>query len=409
MPSAQIVKHWDETVQNMAAVLTMLRDECGVLAPKWLPYQPMLIPLTGAWQEVAGSTGPLHGAMRAKLKRWFWCACFTGEYESSSSSLVERDTPKLRAWLKDGPELPVVEGFRWSGERWRSVTARQHGLYQATMALALIDHPLDFYTGAPLTPEVMAAGHVDDHHVFPQGYLKDISREDETDTVLNHTLIDRGTNGRILKKAPSEYLKEIREVHGGNLDRILASHSLPTGPDSSLATDDFDAFLAWRIKRLLKALTDQVGDFTSLEVDEGDDRTELDKEVETLERRLRDLVADALDGKVEDLPIHVRDNAKKRIATALTKNPARGSGHYETLTGHLEYCDLRELQDVITAKTLWEQFEPRFGNKESVNNRFAQLAELRNTLAHTRTLDDVTRKDGEAAILWFQQVLARSN
>ena len=32
-------------------------------------------------EEVASATGPEQGAMRAKLIRWFWCACFTSEYE----------------------------------------------------------------------------------------------------------------------------------------------------------------------------------------------------------------------------------------------------------------------------------------------------------------------------------------
>ena len=34
-----------------------------------------------------------------------------------------------------------------------------------------------------------------------------------------------------------------------------------------------------------------------------------------------------------------------------------------------------------------------------------QLAELRNGIRHSRTVDEVTRKEGEAAILWFKQVL----
>jgi len=57
--------------------------------------------------------------MRAKLKRWFWCACLTGEYESSSATLAERDAPVLRARLADGPELPASvnsTGRRSAGE-----------------------------------------------------------------------------------------------------------------------------------------------------------------------------------------------------------------------------------------------------------------------------------------------------
>ena len=69
--------------------------------------------------------------------------------------------------------------------------------------------------------------------------------------------------------------------------------------------------------------------------------------------------------------------------------------------------DLRELQEVLTSKMLWPRFEARFGSKEMLNVRFSQLAELRNGLRHSRTVDDVTRKDGEVALIWFRQVLAR--
>ena len=51
--------------------------------------------------------------------------------------------------------------------------------------------------------------------------------------------------------------------------------------------------------------------------------------------------------------------------------------------------------------------QPRFANKETLAKRFDQLAELRNGIRHSRTVDEVTRKEGEAALLWFQQVLGK--
>ena len=73
--------------------------------------------------------------------------------------------------------------------------------------------------------------------------------------------------------------------------------------------------------------------------------------------------------------------------------------------GQLEYFDLRELQAVITSKSLWPRFEPMFRTKETVAVRFGQLAELRNAIRHSRTLTDVAIKDGEAATLWFDGML----
>jgi hypothetical protein len=49
----------------------------------------------------------------------------------------------------------------------------------------------------------------------------------------------------------------------------------------------------------------------------------------------------------------------------------------------------------------WLLWASAFGSKEQVQNRFAQLAALRNAVRHSRTVDDLTKKDGEAALLWF--------
>jgi hypothetical protein len=40
--------------------------------------------------------------------------------------------------------------------------------------------------------------------------------------------------------------------------------------------------------------------------------------------------------------------------------------------------------------------------------RFNQLAELRNGIRHSRSVDEITRKEGEAAILWFNHVIGKA-
>ena len=77
------------------------------------------------------------------------------------------------------------------------------------------------------------------------------------------------------------------------------------------------------------------------------------------------------------------------------------------LPARLEFADLRELQQIITSTATWARFEPRFVNKETLNAKFGQLAELRNGIRHSRAVDEITRKEGEAAILWFEQVLKK--
>jgi hypothetical protein len=406
MSADDIAGQWDDAVSDMASAVSLLRTQCGVPVSKWLPYRPMLIPLAAAWREVASATGPASGAMRAKLKRWFWSACFTGEYESSSATLAERDAPILKTWLLGGDEPPVVTQFTWNPERWRTITVKQQGLYRSTIALTLTEQPRDFHTGVPLTHETIEASKVDDHHVFPRGYLADVDRGREIDSVLNHCLIDRATNIRIGKRAPSEYLAEIRAALGGELlDGVLGSQMLPRGSESPLLSDDFDGFLAWRRDRLNEALTEHAGERppNAREVDPL--LAKLDLRVEAVELGLRALIAARLDNESAAVPHHVALRVDDRMAATAAKHPGLDGNQAEELDAKLQYFDLRDLQNVVCAKTLWPLFEDVFGTKEQLSMRFDQVAELRNMFRHSRATNAVTVKDGEAGLLWFERTL----
>ncbi|MEA2445771.1 MAG: hypothetical protein QOJ12_3063 [Thermoleophilales bacterium] len=405
LPADAIEREWEAAVSDMASALSLLRGQCGVLVSKWLPYRPMLIPLSVAWREVANATGPEQAAMRTKLIRWFWCASFTGEYESSSATLAERDSPLLRSWLAGGDAPAVVQTFGWNADRWRTITPRQQGLYRATIALTLSQAPRDFHTGAPLTSDLIEEEKIDDHHAFPRGFLRDIGRGSETDSVLNHVLIDRSTNLRIGKKPPSKYLSEIRSVLGDGLDAVLASHGLPAEVDSPLETDDFDAFLTWRLEYLDELVAQKAGQTGAPVMPVPSHLQKLDARIEEVELALRALVGERLNGDGSQLPPHVAQKVRERIDAASRKQPAVAQRHSASLAIQLQYFDLRELQDTITAKPLWPTFADVFVTKGPLSMRFGQLAELRNAIRHSREVTAIMRNDGEAAIGWFRQVL----
>ena len=378
--------------------------ECGVLVSKWLPYRPMLIPLAVAWREIANATGPEQGAMRAKLIRWFWCACFTGEYESSSATLAERDSPVLRAWLAGGEAPPVVRDFAWDPERWRTVTVRQQGLYRATIALTLSRAPRDFHTAAPLTPELIEAEKIDDHHVFPRAFLRDLGQGAETDSVLNHVLIDRATNIRIGKNPPSMYLAEIRSALGDGIDTVLGSHRLPAESDSPLMKDDFDSFLTWRLEHLDELLAERTG------------RSEAPSP--GVAPHLR-----ALDGRIEQVELALRQSsttasAETRRFCRLTSNRKSASASTQRHVSNPRSRARRTrsanptavLRPSRTARHHHDQaalvrVRRHLRHQRDSAMRFGQLAELRNAIRHSRQVTPVMRNDGEAAIGWFHEIL----
>ncbi len=134
---------------------------------------------------------------------------------------------------------------------------------------------------------------------------------------------------------------------------------------------------------------------------------ELDAEIEAAELALRRLVEVALSGDAGLLPSHVREKSKAKAEAALRKNPAMSCANTTKRSQvSLSSSIFRELQDTITNKQLWPRFEERFQTKEALAGHFDHLAALRNGIRHSRTVDEVTRTYGEAALLWFKQVLA---
>ena len=131
-----------------------------------------------------------------------------------------------------------------------------------------------------------------------------------------------------------------------------------------------------------------------------------DAQIKEVELKLRLLISTELQDDPEGLPSHVRKKITERLRTAWRTTPGFDMKEYETLLSQLEFADLRELQDTITNKEIWPRFASRCRSKEGTITRFSQLAQLRNGIRHSRQVNDIVRKDGEAAILWFQEAMA---
>jgi len=263
LESDAISNWWGPCVVGLSEGLEILREDCGVITKTWMPIYPLLVTLSAVLAKTGAQSGPKRAVIRQRLGQWFWCSGLGGTYESGPNSQAVKDFTELLAWFDGGSPPETVHGFRFDPQALRDTTFRQRGLYKGLMCVILRRRPRDFHTGAPLTGDLIVEGHVDDHHIFPQAYLDDPSRETSVaprvrDSVLNRTLIDRTTNIRIGKRPPSKYLTEIREALGIHFSELLESHVLPAGPDSPLWRDDFEGFLDWReaaMWREVKSLT----------------------------------------------------------------------------------------------------------------------------------------------------------
>ena len=259
LEAGDIKSWWDRVVRGLSLGLEILRDDCKVMLPKWLPYQTMLAPMAAVLARSDAPKTPEAGVHREQSKRGFWCRGFGQAYESSPNSQAAKDVTELGAWIAGGKLPESVASIRFDPKALPDVTPRQRAIYRGVICLVLGSGTgaRDFHTQGVITGKLMAEQGIDDHHVFPADFLekkKGIKLARLRDCVLNRTLIDRTTNQIISNRAPSDYLAEIKATAGFPFEAVLRSHLLPVGESSPFWTDDYDAFLGFRQQELWREI-----------------------------------------------------------------------------------------------------------------------------------------------------------
>lgn len=402
---------WEQAVDALARAIELLRhpQEFGAISSPYLPYVSIL-PAFAALQVAARELHPSKQLdAQRKIRHWYWASVFTNRYSGSVESMSARDFLDVKTWFDDDAAEPsLIAEFK---DRFRSLDLRKEtkkgsSVYNGIFNLLVIRGARDWMAGT-----VPQYGDLDDHHIVPKSLGKDLKGVGGlVDTILNRTPLTADTNRKVIKdRLPNEYLPElIKECGEKTVRATLETHLIsPVAFDILLrnpfTAEDFEAFISERQRTLLAAIEDLL---VKERLDLPPQLRELDSEIEQVELRLRVIISESLGDDPNKLPDHVLKKAEERLQTNARKNPGQDSERYRTLTGKMEFCDLRELEDTIVTKALWPIFADRFQNKEQLAMRFKQLSELRNAIRHSRSVDEVTRKDGEAAIHWFRHAVS---
>jgi hypothetical protein len=403
-------RRWDQAIASIEQAIKLLRhpQEFGVISSQYLPYVSIL-PAFAALQTAVRNLSPNRRLdAQRKVRHWYWASVFLNRYSGSVESTTARDYLDVKSWFEDDTLVPgLIAEFR---ERFRNIDLRREvrrgtSVYNGIFNLLVLGGARDWITG-----NVPQYDDLDDHHIVSKSWGQELKLSTSIDTILNRTPLTSETNRTVIRdRLPNEYLPELIESNGERTVRsILESHFIsPVCFDILLrkpfTPDDFEAFLSERQRAIQDAIED-------LLIKERLDLTPrlrlLDAQVEEVELRIRQIISKSLDNDPAHIPPHIEQKINERLQKAVKKNPALNLQDYEMLLGRLEYADLSELEGIIVFKITWPNFETRFGSKELLSNRFGQLAELRNSIRHSRKVTEVTRKDGEAALLWFNQVLS---
>lgn len=402
---------WNNAVDELEKSINLLKHphEFGVSSPQYLPYVSIL-PVFAALQASCQDLPPNQrlNAQR-KIRHWYWASVFINRYSGSVESTSARDFIDVKTWFTDDDAKPaLLQEFhdRFRNLDLRKETKKGTSVYNGIFNLLVLQGARDWMTG-----KVPVAGDLDDHHIVPVSKADGAIKGINVHTILNRTPLTAETNRKVINnRLPNEYLPELMKNSSENQIRaLLESHFISPAAFSILlrvpfGPDDYEAFISERQRTILEAIEDLL---IKERLDLSPSLRELDAGIENTELALRKCIAETLDNNAEKLPPHINRKFDEAIRRAAKKNAAIDPENYRALSGKLEFSDFRELQESITSKASWVHFESRFGNKETLNSKFGQLAELRNSIRHSRTVDEITRKEGEAAILWFNKVLGR--
>lgn len=403
-------QRWEQAVEALEDAIELLRSpqEFGAISSKYLPYVSIL-PVFAALQAYSRQLPPNQRLnTKRKIRHWYWASVFTNRYSGSVESTSASDFIAVKNWFKNNDAEPdMIAEFRL---RFRELdlnreTKRGTSIYNGIFNLLVLRGARDWSTGNAPRPDDL-----DDHHIVPKSWGKRVGLSNRIDTILNRTPLTSETNREVIRdNLPNSYLPELIDASGEDTVRaILESHFIsPAAFDILLRQpfeeEDFEAFISERQRTLKDAIEDLL---VKERLDLAPKLRELDAKIESVELDLRQTIIKNLNGNVSQLPSHILQSAKSRLLSAVKKNPELDEDYYQRLPGILEYCDLRELQATLTNKAIWPIFQECFkNNKEMVDRRFDQLCELRNGIRHSRTVTEVTQKEGEAAIVWFEHIL----
>lgn len=223
-----------------------------------LPYQSQIIPLAAILADIGD--GWENESKRAKLIRWYWNGVFGELYGSAAETRIARDFMEVPGWLDGDREPSTVSETIFRSDRLKSMRTRLSAAYKGVNALLMENGARDLRSGQEYEKAIFFDENVDIHHIFPQDWCKKEKIHPKFfDSIINKTPLSSKANRSIGGVAPSEYLQRLEKtvpIKPEELNARLKSHLI--NPEL-LRSDNFEAFMADRQKRLLGLIEQATG------------------------------------------------------------------------------------------------------------------------------------------------------
>jgi len=353
-----------------------------------------------------------------KFLYWMFVAQLFGRYSGSSESYLDRDLNDLKQTNKVDTLIDNLRMFRGSNLKLtaddfylQGTNSKIFNIFYAALRSQNARDWLD--TNLVLYNKNVGVRHqLEKHHVFPKSLLykgqfnakKSVDKR-LVNEIANMAFITEKSNKEIGSTSPHIYLPKVPQQE-------LQKQFIPVDPHLWDVEHYLD-FLSERRRLLSEGINRFLHQYytsTAYQIIPKDVE-HLNWRIEQIELALRDRLCEILEGEAEENPYtefvqsHIQEKVNRRLDTWIKKNPGEDRQQFLNFRKQLNFFDIQEYKDIICYKSNWGYFEDLFGSKPNVELRFRQLGDLRNTIRHSRDINEIIIKEGEAAISWFGSIL----
>ena len=403
--------HWDAVKDAVGLSIQFLRTQLKVRNYVYLPYRDMIALIAYYFHECRQRQVEPD---KHFLEEWFWKASFSNRYSGSSFTKIGEDRAMVFDAKLAGEQVDIAYPINLSPDKVESLNmGRSTALRNAVTLILIQKTPLSFQDNTPVDIEhdpISAFNDSEKHHVFPKAYLKTIGVKDKkaTDLVANFCLIDSALNKMISSKAPSDYFRQFSE-RNSDLSSALKSHLIPEAQDSPVWTDDYSKFIAERSKLIYREIMERVGDFMARIEQQMTANPE--KLIQRTERAIREKISTVLfDAQGENwwdtegvIPEDVKSYVKEKFKKERANKPYLTDLDFNTMK--LEQVNIMDYLKIIMRN--WSQFADTFQSKHNLEKYFEGFSNLRNQIAHVKSIDPIEMKFGETSIAWLLRCLSQ--
>jgi len=236
-------------------------SDFGAIKTEFIP-NTTIVPVLGAillgYKDDSDDT-----TFRSNLRKWYWSAVLSEDYSGSSDTVMAKDFRDWKEWINSGKSIERINRItqEFINELdFRSVR-RGSARYNAILCLLALNDAKDFCKERIVGTGDYSNEKINDHHIFPK-QVKGLEKEkskvfgEVKDSIVNRTLLLDATNKRIKDKRPSEYIRELIDIHGNEqkVQSIFQQHLINERAFQRMKEDDFDSFIIEREKAIKQHL-----------------------------------------------------------------------------------------------------------------------------------------------------------